>query len=604
MFFGQQLEHDPSLKKPQRLFFILIGVLFLIAPFYYQPNLGGEGLFIPHNSALWIVASWVIASASFLIYKTNKIILPRYWFGLALLPIGALITGFIAENNNPTEWIVRIAVITGGYLFFISLFQFRLSSRHIERSLYIILAMGLIAAAYGIIQSQIGAVNLGFMPISPQKTPVGIFQQVNIQSSLMATLLILTFYLASRPAISSFSLLIKLTLIIAALAASYSIAISGSRVGLLSAGIGLSLLFLGRWKLFYRSKVIIVCLLVATSSGAILGKSGIIHTTEKVSKTVGIGGVSTDIRWHMYDLSWEIFTEAPFIGHGLGSFQKVFQEKRATFQQSQNSSLDTAPRFSHPHNEIIFWLVEGGLLSIVGILAAAVVTFVQLFKAGWQRGLAYAALLLPISFHTQVELPFYISNTPWFLLLFFLYVVHQSNKITTSTQAMSYAAKISLPLSFTLIAILTSLTLVQAQVANSGIVSYLKRNQSQPQYLMSALDSGYFREYTTYLLLRRNMFIGLKEKNTKPAHDYIDWATESLKVIPAITTYRDLAIAYDLVGEHDKRDRTMKKALNTYPVNQGLIDLKLKLEQKDVERSKLRNEQGASQAQSQANPPQ
>jgi O-antigen polymerase len=602
MIFGQQLEHDPSLKKPQRLFFILFGLLFLIAPFYYQPNLGGEGLFIPHNSTLWIVVSWIITSASFLIYKNKKIILPKYWFGLALLPLGALITGFIADNNNPTEWIVRISVIAGGYLFFLSLFQFQLNSRHIERSLYIILAMGLIAAAYGIIQSRIGAINLGFMPVSPQKIPVGIFQQINIQASLMATLLVLTFYLASRPAIHSFSLLIKITLVIAALAASYTIAISGSRVGLLTAGIALTLLLLGRWKLFYHARLLFICLVIAISLGGFLGKSGILHTADKVSRVAGIGGVETDIRWHMYSLSWELFTQAPLVGHGLGSFQKVFQDKREVFQQSQKTSLDTAPRFSHPHNEMIFWMVEGGLLSIIGILAAAVVTFVQLIKAGWQRGMGYAALLLPISLHTQVELPFYISNTPWLLLLFFLFVTHQFDKKTISTDTMSIPATKTIPIVFIFISLLMTTVLVKAQVANAGIVSYLKRNQSQPQYLISALNSSYFSEYTTYLLLRRSMILGLKENNTQPAQTYADWAVESLKVIPAITTYRDLVVAYDALGQIDKRNNTLTKALKTYPSNQGLLNLKTVLEKKDMKPSELKTAPTASQALPQATP--
>lgn len=395
MIFGLQLEQDSSLKKPQRLFFILFGILFLIAPFYYQPNLGGEGLFIPHNSSLWIVASWIIASASFLIYKNQQIILPKHWLGLALLPIGALFTGYIAANNNPTEWIIRISVIIGGYLFFLSLFQYQLKSKHIERSLYIVLAMGLIAGAYGIIQSQTGALNLGhIMPVSPGNQAVGIFQQVNLQASIMATLLILTFYLASRPALKSFSLIVKITLIIAAITASFTIAYSGSRVGLVSAIIGLSLLALGRWKLIQNAKIMFSILTLSVILGATLGQSGLTKTTHKLDRA--IGGVEADIRWHMYNLSWQIFTEEPITGHGLGSFQKVFQEERAKYQKNGGSALEAAPRFSHPHNEIIFWLVEGGIIAIIGILAAAIYTFLQLIKLGWQRGFGYAALLLSL----------------------------------------------------------------------------------------------------------------------------------------------------------------------------------------------------------------
>ncbi|MAY41442.1 MAG: hypothetical protein CMI05_03895 [Oceanospirillaceae bacterium] len=588
MISGLQLEQDSSLKKPQRLFFILFGILFLIAPFYYQPNLGGEGLFIPHNSSLWIVASWIIASASFLIYKNKVIVLPKHWLGLALLPIGALVTGFVADNNNPTEWIVRISVIIGGDLFFLSLFQFQLKSKHIERSLYIILAMGLIAGTYGIIQSQTGALNLGhIIPVSPEHKAVGIFQQVNLQASLMATLLILSFYLASRPTLQNFSFIIKFTLIIATITASFSIAYSGSRVGLISAIIGLSMLLIGRWKLIKNAKFMFIALTLSVFIGATLGQSGLTATASKMNNV--IGGLDADVRWHIYTLSWDIFTQAPITGHGLGSFQKVFQEERADYQIKGGVKLERSPRFSHPHNEIIFWLVEGGVIAIIGILAATIFTLLQLIKVGWQRGWAYAALFFPLIIHSQVELPFYISNTHWFLLLFLLFVTHQFRKKELNTNVLSKPAQNTVPIFFMIVAILSSYTLVNAQVANAGLVNYLKRNQSHPAFLESSIESAYFREYTTYLLLRRNMYLGIHDSDTRAAEQYIAWATQSLKTTPAISSYRDLVIAYNYLNEIEKRDNTLQKALDIYPQNQDLLHLEGKFTASTTQQEKLKN---------------
>jgi len=439
------------------------------------------------------------------------------------------------------------------------------------------------------------------MPVSPNHSPVGIFQQVNLQASFMATLLVLTYYLSSRPTVRTFSFLIQATLLIAALGASYNIATSGSRVGLLGAALGLLCLFIGRWKLFRQTKIIFIALIIATLAGGILGKSGLEKTADKVDRA--IGGVSADVRWHIYSLSLDIFAQAPLIGHGLGSFQKVFQEERIEYQQQTDSSLRSSPRFSHPHNELIFWLVEGGIVSIIGILAAAIYTLVQLFKAGWQRGWGYAALLFPLVFHTQVELPFYISNTHWFLLLFLLFLTHQHGKKSVKTQKLSMAAQRTIPISFVAISIFTTITLIQTQIANTGIVSYLQRNQSQPQYLRSSLESAYFREYTTYLLLRRNMLIGISNHNKKPAQDYIDWAEQSVKVTPAIVTYRDLAIAYDIIGKEQERDQVLNKALSMFPTHSGLLELQQKLRIKDKNALKAKNVESSSQALPQASQP-
>lgn len=332
------------------------------------------------------------------------------------------------------------------------------------------------------------------------------------------------------------------------------------------------MLLIGRWKLIKNAKLMFIALTLSVFIGATLGQSGLTATASKINNA--IGGLDADVRWHMYTLSWDIFTQAPITGHGLGSFQKVFQEERADYQIKGGVKLERSPRFSHPHNEIIFWLVEGGVIAIIGILAATIFTLLQLIKLGWQRGWAYAALFFPLILHSQVELPFYISNTHWFLLLFLLFVTHQFRKKELNTSVLSKPAQNTVPIFFMIVAILSSYTLVNAQVANAGLVNYLKRNQSHPAFLESSIESAYFREYTTYLLLRRNMYLGIQDSDTRAAEQYIVWATQSLKTTPAISSYRDLVIAYNYLNEVEKRDNTLQKALDIYPKNQDLLHLK------------------------------
>ncbi|WP_415898624.1 Wzy polymerase domain-containing protein [Neptuniibacter sp. QD48_11] len=573
-----ELEKDPSLKKPQKVFFVLFGIMFLLAPFYYQPNMGGEGLSIPHNASLWIIASWIIAAACYIIYKQNRIILPRYWFTLALLPLGAIITSYIADNNNPAEWLIRLSVICGGYLFFIALYQFELTSRQIERSLYILLSMGLIAATYGIIQTQTPPILSGFIPHSPKLTPVGPFQQVNIQASLMATVLVLAFYLIGRPLSKNKNPIIIVSIIITAMAASYNIASSGSRVGTLGITLALTLLFLGRWKIYSKSKLILASVIIASFTGGLLGSQGLEKTSDKFDRIM-----KQDIRWSIYNMSWELYTEAPVFGHGLGSFQKVFQDKRMEAQVAGIYNLGKSPKFTHPHNEFIFWLIEGGTFAILGILAATLYTFIQLTKLGWQRGFGYAALLIPITLHTQVELPFYISNTPWFLLLTILFLVHQSGKKTYSTSKLSKAASTTIPLSATAIALVSTNLLIKAQVGNAGLINYIHSGQKKTIYLQSPLKSQYFENHTTFLILRRNMFIGMSQNDNQHAVLFAQWAEEQIKDNPELIYYSNLAIAYDYTNRNDERDQIMKIAMNTYLNNLDLQQLNQQFMAKDLE---------------------
>lgn len=563
----------------QNLFFLLLVLQFVIAPFYYQPNFGGEGLYLPYNSSVWVVAVWIIAAAALLICRTRSITLPKYWFGLAMLPIGAITTGFLVDTTNPTEWLTRLCVITGGYLFFLALFQFKATPKQIDQSLYILLAMGMIAATYGIFQVHgIGEI-YSFIPRGGDGKPIGIFQQVNIQASLMATLLVLVYYLASRPPLKGTSIIVKAALCFSSFSASYLIAASGSRVGLLGAIIGVLILLLGRWKLLKLNKGIFLIILICTIFGAALQSSGLLKSSAKFDRA--LGGVEADVRWKVYKISWDLFLESPVVGHGLGSFQKVFQEKRKEYQQEDILHLGSSPRFSHPHNELFLWLVEGGIISLAGILVAAIVTFLQLIRLGWQRGSGYAALLIPITLHSQVELPFYTSNTHWLLLLFLLFITHFQGRKKMPTAGLSLSANRFIPITFISVAIIASWFLIQAQIANAHLIKYYSSQKTQPKYLDAPISSYYFRQRALYLYYHHKMDEGLKNKEVQPVVDLINYLEAVLKTTPDVHYYIMLINAYSILGETELRDQRLQQALGIYEANKDLLYIKREIESRD-----------------------
>lgn len=574
-------ESTPQNSKftSQNLFFLLLVLQFVIAPFYYQPNFGGEGLYLPYNSSVWVVAVWIIAVAAFLICRTRSIELPKYWLGLAMLPIGAITTGFLVDTTNPTEWLTRLCVITGGYLFFLALFQFKTTPKQIDQSLYVLLAMGMISATYGMFQVHgIGEI-YSFIPRSGNGTPIGIFQQPNIQASMMATFLVLVYYLISRPTLKTTNFIVKAALCLSAFSASYLIAASGSRVGLLGVCIALLILIAGRGRFLQLNKGIFFIIILFTIAGAASQSSGLLKSSAKFDRA--LGGMEADVRWKVYKISWDLFLESPITGHGLGSFQKVFQDKRRTYQQENILHLGKAPRFSHPHNELFLWLVEGGIISLAGILIAAITTFLQLIRLGWQRGSGYAALLIPITLHSQVELPFYTSNTHWLLLLFLLFITHLHGSKKTTTMGLSLAANRLIPITFFSVAIAGSWFLIQAQIANAHLVKYAASRNTQPQYLDAPVDSYYFRQHALYLLHRHKMLEGLKNKEALPVLELINYTELLLETNPALMYYIELINLYNILGETELRDQKLEEALATYESNQKLLYLKQKIELKN-----------------------
>ncbi|MBQ0756164.1 MAG: hypothetical protein KBT54_03600, partial [Amphritea sp.] len=93
-----------SQMKPQQLGLILLGLLFLPATLFFQPNLGGEGLSISHNITVWIAAVLVISAATLVMLKTKQFSYPTTWLAMAALPISIIMLGFIVDSFLPTQW--------------------------------------------------------------------------------------------------------------------------------------------------------------------------------------------------------------------------------------------------------------------------------------------------------------------------------------------------------------------------------------------------------------------------------------------------------------------------------------------------------------------
>ncbi|MEH6577877.1 MAG: Wzy polymerase domain-containing protein, partial [Amphritea sp.] len=569
--------NSSALRSPsttQTLGLVLIGLLFLPASFYFQPNLGGEGMFIPFNSTVWIAATLVVSSAVLLMLKQGHITLPRYWLLLAALPAGIIISGFVVESFLPTEWLFRQLYILGGFCFLLALFQFRFTPKDLDKLIIIFLLASLAHATYGI--SQI--IWPGIYPawiVPSNGTPYGIFQQINLQASLQATALLTAFFLISKPLclrpMPGLSLLLLLTIF----TSSFIVAYSGSRVGLLSALIGLLLLLIGRWKLLLGNKTLLVAAILLISLSGYLGKEGALRATGKfqdlsiLDESVATLGAGS--RKNIYSIAFSLLKEAPVFGHGIGSFQKQWHDKKVDFITSHPEASLPPQRLSHPHNELMFWMVEGGLISISGIVITALTVLVAIFRCGWKRGVSYLALLLPVTLHTQVELPFYISNIHWFLLLSLLFLILQHDKVTKKIN-LSRAATISIASSAVILFAVTTFFMVHSIKANAGIVRFLESRMSQPRHLEAGLANPYFNEMAELQLMRTLLLRDLQARQNNFAPEFINWATAYLEYRPISQIYVDLARAHLAIGERDKALAVIAKGTAIYPTNKGISE--------------------------------
>ena len=227
---------------------IMLAVLFILAPLYYHPNLGGQGLRLPNNSTVWLLALVFIVYSLSKVLSANRFNIPRYFILIAGFPILVTLSGFIAGIEQPTDWLFRLLFIMGGLAFFFSLFQHPFSQAKIDKLLCLLALSGLVHAVVGIAQIYLRKDVPFFIPISPDGSPSGLFQQINNQTTFLVTLIGITFYLASRPVFRKKHLVLQALLALMVLLSSYVIGVSGSRIAALTLFVSLPVMLLARYR--------------------------------------------------------------------------------------------------------------------------------------------------------------------------------------------------------------------------------------------------------------------------------------------------------------------------------------------------------------------
>ena len=553
-------------------FYLLTGfmlLLFLLAPLYYQPNLGGRGLELTFNISTWAVAISVICFSAYLVTLRKSIRLPSSYLFFIAVPVVIILNNLVTGTSQPVPFFFRELYILGGLFFFFALFQFRLRPYQIE---WVLLAIALSTIAHssiGILQVINPEILGDWFATKGDDVPRGIFQQINVQVSFLATGIAISIYLLSRPIARRFNPVVSSLVILSIGLSSYVIIYSGSRVGLLSLVISLLLLFIFRRKQLLQNKLLVACAIIAITGSAILGQQGMQRSFEKTANIAQ--GVSRDVRINMYSIAFELIAQKPILGHGIGNYLRVWNLQTGDYY-SRHPEAELPPYVTHPHNELVYWLIEGGVVIVLGILAAIIAVILGLVRCGPARAAGYIAILLPITLHTQVELPFYISSVHWFLWLFLIFVVmrHQlfSKILRTS------AAGIKLIQACSLIVFVGSIYFLQHSArAQADIWNYATQQEASASRLEIALSNHYFGSKAEELAMRVSLYNAVAVDDREQIMQYVQWSSDRLAISPELKLFEDLNYAFTHLNDRVSQCNVIKLGLSMYPQNKALIGL-------------------------------
>ncbi|MDW7745653.1 PglL family O-oligosaccharyltransferase [Halomonas sp.] len=504
------------------------------------PNMGGSGLRLPFNATVWM--GFTVMMALSMWPATRGVIrYSTFHIGLGLMLLALWLPFLWTWNEASLIALPRMLTVTAGAILLLGLAQLQLTRRDWWWLGMAILLGALMETALGYVQLYLLEPGnwLGYNPETGR--PYGIFQQVNVMASFLVTGLVISAWLFGEARDSKFE---HAMILLAPLFMPALILVIASRTGWMAALVAVPLVLLHLWNLdssrfrSWAGTLAVGCLLAIIVS-ITQGERG--RSAESIS--------SQGYRPQVYEHSLRMIAEKPITGWGYGRFQHDFLHSHAEWRTAEEGRATLKEHYSHPHNELLYWGIEGGLMPMLAILAFAGWVAWRLWARGpYGERLLMTALLVPLSVHAMLEYPFYHSMGHWlaFLLLLGLFVNVSGrtrvrvNRYTFGVRAGSWLA---VPIVWLFMA-----THLQALWQ---VKSYLETSGQNASTLTSIINPLGIPHDLEFLVMSQQLSAAAALGSSGGIETYRQWAVKEATLAPHPKLYRDLVIAHELTTEKD-----------------------------------------------------
>ncbi|EMG6528840.1 O-antigen ligase family protein [Providencia rettgeri] len=554
MMFAIKIKDNKKESYPWVLL-VFVVIFFGIILHIYLPNMGGTGLSLPFN----IISGFFIAFFIVMISITQIKNLTLYYskssnyitIGLVLL-LGLC---FFAPENYQLNAYLTAYWLLGALFFYQALLQINISETVLKIIVCSVLFAAIIESLYSIAQV------FNFFPISGDR-PYGVFQQVNVLSSFICV--------GIASAIGMFILMRTVTryafaiIIVSLILMSMVLPLSQSLTGYLN----LLLIVIVFYFFAKYHRQYIVYSLIAIVIGLIIGYG--IKVSFNISDFSESKLQTSHIRWVLWQHSLYLFSENILFGSGVGSFESVFLERFG------GGLLGTSEKvISHPHNEILRWMVEGGLVGIAAILLVIIGGVHLLYSSLKNKNNNYVFLViaLPIVFHMMTEFPLWLSIPHGVVLILLIRCADVPTKKYSLNKFVGYFSK-------TIIALggLLSMGLLYFTLQTQQYLTYIEKTGQQ--YLLSMNEPDY-SEWKYYLIddrykLDLNMGYLLRYNETQDPYYlnlFSSWAENYSRSCPDLNVYFSWILVLNELGEKEKTKSVKEKAIFLFDNNEKLEGL-------------------------------
>ena len=286
----------------------------------------------------------------------------------------------------------RVAALIAGLLLYTAILQFRVTTAIWQQLLPLILAGAVLQSLIGLVQYYVLEPGNFMSYNTADNRPNGTFQQVNVMASFVATGFAISLFLALMPQEKPVSRLVQTLLLMMAFSSPLLLVVIQPRTGQLA---GLAVLISSLpliLKTQALSKPFNKAWLGLATLGLITGLVALNSSVEGVKRGADIYQ-DPGARVEIYGQSLEVIRQAPLFGAGYGQFESAWRAQHAADASPPGDVIQGLHALSHPHNETLLWVVEGGLVAFIGLLLLAAGFLTTLFRLPGPR--AWWALRSP-----------------------------------------------------------------------------------------------------------------------------------------------------------------------------------------------------------------
>lgn len=523
---------------------------------FFMHNPGGAGLYLPFNMTGWIFVALMTGLGLWQLTLNQAVCYSRFhlwcWLLLALLLVPLL----YPDSPFADHALPRLAGLAGGLLFWFALLQCRFDDAGRWRLLYLLLAAVSLELLLGLVQYYLLTPGNWIGYNTQTNRPYGIFQQPNVMASFMATGLVLAWYLwledrRAHPPVRR----LWLGTVIAGTA--LLLVVLQSRVGQLGGLVGLLLLLPLAW---HKHRKACLGLLALTAFGLALGLLSM-ALVDGVQRGLEVY-TNPGVRRHYWLQSLALIAQHPWTGVGYGDFERQFMEFYAARRELLPALPPMEPNLDHPHNELLYWGVEGGLLPMLAILLAALAFVRLLARAPWRQALALAALVWPIALHSQTEYPFYHSLAHWITLLTLVAWIDlrlgEPQQKTYRPWLLARFAALLIP-ALVLPFMLTGLHTARV------VTQYERGGAREPALLLAASNPMAWLTRLEFNAMSLRLSVGAARQDADAFQAYLDWGREFVRHTPRANIYYNMVLALNRLDRPEEAAQLLAQARYYYP---------------------------------------